>query len=516
MRLLSAGVVSGVLHVSLILGALFWWRETDDIKRDPVVFRSVDFDVSSAEEVDLPEAKRAESAAWPAPPRAPATGPAGLVSALKPTEERRSLIDALGSSGGHRFSAPAALSGGEARPLMFRAKSPRSASKLRIGSGRSAAVGHVKRRGSRRSHSSHAAAPPADCEDGAPKGGGLTAGEWRDLDNWPYWRRLSSDRRWDRTQRLWSFDLERRLPVRLRSGGKPVADAEVTLRSSDGSTLLWTARTDNQGRAELFAEPFTRSARREERYRVHVAGRLAKTDVSLEQLASAKPLVVDVVATQPPTRVLDLMFVVDTTGSMADELRYLQTEVQSVVSRVSKAQRSRLDIRVSVNFYRDHGDEYVVLPFPFTSAKQAAEQLTRQHATGGGDTPEAVDEALADAVSKHDWSRSARARLLFLLLDAPPHVNPSAIAAVHRATAEAASKGIRIIPVTGSGIDKRTEFLMRFMAIATGGTYVFLTNDSGIGRAHIESHKAGPRQTIGETRIQALTDLLVRLITTRV
>ncbi|MFB6351217.1 MAG: hypothetical protein ABEN55_03150, partial [Bradymonadaceae bacterium] len=52
-----------------------------------------------------------------------------------------------------------------------------------------------------------------------------------------------------------------------------------------------------------------------------------------------------------------------------------------------------------------------------------------------------------------------------------------------------------------SGIDKSAEFLLRSMAIATGGTYVFLTDDSGIGGNHIEP-------TIGEYEVHKLTDLL--------
>ncbi len=46
---------------------------------------------------------------------------------------------------------------------------------------------------------------------------------------------------------------------------------------------------------------------------------------------------------------------------------------------------------------------------------------------------------------------------------------------------------------------------MRFMAISTNGTYVFITNDSGIGNEHLEP-------TVGEYQVEYLNDLLVRLI----
>lgn len=52
---------------------------------------------------------------------------------------------------------------------------------------------------------------------------------------------------------------------------------------------------------------------------------------------------------------------------------------------------------------------------------------------------------------------------------------------------EFAKNGIKIIPVAASGVDKDTEFMLRFFEVATGGTYVFITNDSGIGNDHIDA-----------------------------
>ncbi|MDD4641760.1 MAG: hypothetical protein PHF92_10450, partial [Bacteroidales bacterium] len=65
--------------------------------------------------------------------------------------------------------------------------------------------------------------------------------------------------------------------------------------------------------------------------------------------------------------------------------------------------------------------------------------------------------------------------------------------------------GIKIIPITASGIDKETEFLMRLMAMATNGSYVFITNDSGVGNEHIQA-------SVGEYQVELLNKLMVRLI----
>lgn len=66
-------------------------------------------------------------------------------------------------------------------------------------------------------------------------------------------------------------------------------------------------------------------------------------------------------------------------------------------------------------------------------------------------------------------------------------------------------KGIRISAVASSGVDKETEFLLRFLGIRTGGSYIFLTDDSGIGGDHIEP-------TVGQYEVELLNDLLVRVI----
>ena len=121
-----------------------------------------------------------------------------------------------------------------------------------------------------------------------------------------------------------------------------------------------------------------------------------------------------------------------------------------------------------------------------------------------GDWPEA-DEALADAIEGHAWSESAVARLCFVVLDAPPHDGEQPLAQVQASVRAAAAKGVRMIPLAASGTDKSLEFLLRFSAVATGGTYTFLTDHSGIGGSHIEP-------TIGEYQVEYLNDMLVRLI----
>jgi hypothetical protein len=200
---------------------------------------------------------------------------------------------------------------------------------------------------------------------------------------------------------------------------------------------------------------------------------------------------------------------VDTTGSMGDELSYIQAELGSVIEQVRDEIGSQLAVRLSVNFYRDRGDEYVVRDFQFTSEiDQALDQLAEQTASGGGDTPEAVEEALDNAVVDHTWSEAATARLLFLVLDAPPHYDEERLASLHASTRAAAERGVQIIPLAASGVDTPTEFLLRMLALTTNGTYTFLTDHSGIGNSHLEP-------TIGQYDVELLDELLTRVIRER-
>ena len=189
-----------------------------------------------------------------------------------------------------------------------------------------------------------------------------------------------------------------------------------------------------------------------------------------------------------------------------DELEYLKVELQNVIERVERDRAQTLNLRLSVNFYRDEGDDYVVRSFSFSDdIPSVLNQLAEQRSSDGGDYPEAVDQALDDAINEHQWRTQASARLLFLVLDAPPHHEQDVLGGLQEVIAQAAQRGIRIIPVASSGVDKETEFLLRFLSISTGGTYIFLTDDSGIGNDHLEP-------TVGQYEVEQLNDLLVRVI----
>lgn len=181
---------------------------------------------------------------------------------------------------------------------------------------------------------------------------------------------------------------------------------------------------------------------------------------------------------------LDVSLVIDTTGSMGDELSYLQTEFVAISSAI-EAKYPDADQRWSLVLYKDQGDEYVTRWFDFRSdALEFRSRLAEQSASGGGDFPEAPDAAF-EIVNQLAWrSDPGTARLAFWVADAPHHAENAA--ALQTGIEGAMAQDIHVYPVASSGIDELTELTMRSAAQLTGGRYLFLTDDSGVGNSHKE------------------------------
>jgi hypothetical protein len=193
----------------------------------------------------------------------------------------------------------------------------------------------------------------------------------------------------------------------------------------------------------------------------------------------------DLFAAPPgPKKTLDVSLVIDTTGSMGDELTYLRTEFialsDSIFAKYPNAQQ-----RWSLVVYKDTDDPYIVRWFDFrTDPEEFQNKLEAQSADGGGDFPEAPDQALAKAADLSWRADDATARLAFWVADAPHHDDHAA--AMASAIKGLKDLGVHVYPVASSGIDELTEFTMRSAAQVTGGRYLFLTDDSGVGGEHKE------------------------------
>ena len=337
------------------------------------------------------------------------------------------------------------------------------------------------------------------------KSGTLTSGEVNDFAKWHLWGDILK-KDFNQHVNMWGFKpLQRYIAQLTNERGMPLSNAQVTLQNSKGDRL-WQAKTDNTGKAELWIDFFKSETETNKiglKLVFEYEGKIAEiTNVTpFEQgINTAK------IATGCKERnKVDIFFMVDATGSMSDEMRYLQVELDDIIQKVHE-QQTELELRTGCLVYRDHGDEYLTRKSSLSgNINETLEFLRKQAAGGGGDYPEAVDIALEESIMGEDWDDDALARILFIVLDAPSHTQSENIALLESQLRWAAEKGIRIVPIACSDIQKDGEYLMRTFALATNGTYLFLTDDSGVGNAHI-------KPTTDKYEVEKFNDAIVRVV----
>ncbi|KAJ3088326.1 hypothetical protein HK102_009028 [Quaeritorhiza haematococci] len=122
---------------------------------------------------------------------------------------------------------------------------------------------------------------------------------------------------------------------------------------------------------------------------------------------------------------LDLCFALDSTGSMGSYIRSATESIANIVTKIVQSEKA--DVRFALVAYRDHPPQdktFVTKVYPFTSrTKEMHGYLAKISAQGGGDGPEAVTAALADALDM-PWRPNAT-KIVVIIADAPPHGLPS-------------------------------------------------------------------------------------------
>lgn len=335
-------------------------------------------------------------------------------------------------------------------------------------------------------------APSGESADSVPynpgqtiQPGTLTAGDYDDHLN-PYlyqnYAREYLQRRgqWVDVPRI---DFNQRIGIEVTNqSGQPYADARVEVLSEDAQSVI-TLHTPANGVTSVYSDLDVLP----DNFILRVTGSDGNTvqkNLNLQNAIEAGSVHVTLssddqsqVATDTP---IDVMFVIDSTGSMTDELQFLQTELSDIISAIT-AQRS--NINIGLVFYRDYGDDYIVRAYDFSANLNGVQlNLNQEYASGGGDYPEAMDQALQAAIGA-DWRSSSR-KVLFLLADAPPHSDR--MRATWAAAEQARLKNIHLVPVAASGVGEDAEYIMRSVAALTSSRYLFLTDDSGYGLSHAE------------------------------
>ena len=327
----------------------------------------------------------------------------------------------------------------------------------------------------------------------------LTAGEVNDFNKWKMWEDLTENE-FKMYGSKWGIAPRQRYSVQIKNKNNDVVEGmPVYLVNTANNDTVWKAYTDNTGKAELWANFFDST---ESTARYTIVGNNKILSNSAAGFANG----INTIQVEQPCNIsdkVDIAFMVDATGSMGDEIEFLKLELEDVLSNTF-TRYNNLELRAAAVFFRDRGDEYITRYIDFQTDLLKLLNFTKlQVAAGGGDEPEAVDSALSVALNRLSWRKDARTRLLFFVTDAPPH--DYAKASVRQLIEKAASMGVRIVPLACSGTSKSYEFLLRSMALATNGTYAFLTDHSGVGNSHIEP-------TTDKYSVELLNSLLQRII----
>lgn len=330
-----------------------------------------------------------------------------------------------------------------------------------------------------------------------PQSGQLTASEINDLEKWHGWRDVFKNKDYKRTRDNWGFNLENKVKVVVKDKeGNPCNNIITTLYNTFNVPIM-TSKTDIYGEVYLFKGLINRNTTNY--FTVQISEGNA---IQGRKINATTDFVSFKMDSKLTSNDIDVMFTIDATGSMGDEISYLKAELKNIINRLDARINEK---RVALTFYRDKTDDYLVRDFDFsTNIDEVKNVLSNQSAAGGGDYEEAVQEALRASMNK-SWNMEAKSKLLFLVLDAPPHFTEENVLIIKQQIKIAQEKGIKIIPIVASGANKTVEFLMRFFSISTNGTYVFLTDDSGIGNAHL-------KPTADDYKVEKLNDLIVRLI----
>jgi Mg-chelatase subunit ChlD len=182
---------------------------------------------------------------------------------------------------------------------------------------------------------------------------------------------------------------------------------------------------------------------------------------------------------QPKPRI-EVCFVLDTTGSMGGLIEGAKQKIWSIANEMISAQPTP-ELKLGLIGYRDRGDEYIVKSFSLTDDIDAIYGHLRDfQAAGGGDTPESVNEALAEAIRKMPWSSDSKVlKIIFLVGDAPPHMDYPNSPKYPDLCREAAKKDL-IINTIQCGEMAETKPIWQEIAKLSEGSYVGISQSGSV------------------------------------
>lgn len=265
--------------------------------------------------------------------------------------------------------------------------------------------------------------------------------------------------------------------------GQPVVGASILIEV--GGRMVTRLRTHSDGTAYFFPDAYSLRARQ---YVI---------SIPFNGVLEALPIVVDSSEMEWPIKSsgvqtvtavpLDILFLLDATGSMDDEIRQLKDNIAAISAQIN-ASPARADVRFALVTYRDRGEADVTHLFDFTPDLEAfVTALAAVEAVGGGDYAEDLHSGLSQAIHEASWRAENSISLIFLLADAPPHLDYGQEHHYAYEVRQAATAGIKIYPIASSGLNVQGEYIFRQLAQVTGGRFIFLNQEDADSTTSVDT-----------------------------
>lgn len=354
--------------------------------------------------------------------------------------------------------------------------------------------------------SSKSSAAPAGVANAA-LAAGVRAGEWDDNANFREFSRYLQKKQGEVNFHPVSLE-SRRFVVVSDARGKAVPNCTVRVEDGKGRSVRLT--TQASGRALLFprAEGLTGN---QLELTASCQGQSATARAELKSPDGVVKLALGKQRALPQQRTVDVVFILDTTGSMSEEISALKGTIAEVAASL-RSQNARP--RLGLVEYKDVTDGYVTRLHQMTTDVDGfTERVANIMAAGGGDAPEHVNAGLRVAVDQIRWNPDSVARLAFLIGDAPPQLGYEQDVSYATSIKAASHKGIQIFTIAASGMDTLGQVVWRQIAQYTGGTNMFVLR----GGAGPQSTGAGDAESsCGGTHKNYSSGNLAELITGKV
>jgi len=190
---------------------------------------------------------------------------------------------------------------------------------------------------------------------------------------------------------------------------------------------------------------------------------------------------------------IEMVFVLDTTGSMGGLIEGAKTKIWRIVNTVMQS-TEKVNFKMGLVAYRDKGDSYITEVTPLSDdLDRVYGKLMAYRVDGGGDEPEDVRSAMRDALNKVGWSDAApcnhlhvipptcskTTQILFLVGDAPPHDDYQQINSAQETAQTAWARGIRVNTIQVGNISATTK-IWQEIAKSGGGEYFAIAQNGGV------------------------------------